>query len=81
MRARGLLEIPKDQFNFLWVVDFPLFDIEEGKLIANHHPFTAPLPADVPLLDLDPGRVRGLHYDCVLNGSVCCDALPPSPPL
>jgi len=67
---RGKLTIPADQWNFLWVVDFPLmsYDEERGGYAATHHPFTSPVPEDVPLLDSDPKTVRGQHYDVVLNG-------------
>lgn len=70
LEKRGLLEIPKNKYNFLWVVDFPLmiFDKEAGRHLAGHHPFTAPVPEDVELLDNDPLAVRGQHYDIVLNG-------------
>ncbi len=70
LEKRGRLSIPQDQYNFLWVVDFPLmlFEESEGRFVAAHHPFTAPVPEDAPLLDSDPKAVRGQHYDCVLNG-------------
>jgi aspartyl-tRNA synthetase len=70
LQARGRLTVPADQFNFLWVVDFPLmsFDEQEGRYLATHHPFTAPVAEDVALLDADPKAVRGQHYDVVLNG-------------
>ncbi|MGC9450929.1 MAG: aspartate--tRNA ligase [Oceanipulchritudo sp.] len=70
LQRRGRMDIPEDQFNFLWVIDFPLmlFDEEEGRYVAAHHPFTSPVPEDVQLLDTDPKAVRGQHYDCVLNG-------------
>ncbi len=70
LKERGRIEIPADQWNFLWVVDFPLmlFDEDEGRHVAAHHPFTAPVPEDAELLDSDPKAVRGQHYDCVLNG-------------
>lgn len=70
LKKRGKLEIPSDQFDFLWVVDFPLMTYEEehGRYVASHHPFTAPVPEDSHLLDSDPKRVRGQHYDLVLNG-------------
>jgi aspartyl-tRNA synthetase len=45
-----------------------LFDEEEGRHVAAHHPFTAPVPEDAELLESDPRAVRGQHYDCVLNG-------------
>jgi len=55
---------------FLWVVDFPLFffNEEEDRVDSNHHPFTAPKPEDVPLLESDPLKVRSIAYDLVLNG-------------
>jgi len=56
-------------WDVLFVVDFPLFERdEEGSLTYTHQPFVAPLEEDVPLLDSDPDRVRGTHYDLVLNG-------------
>lgn len=89
--------LPQDienQYNFLWVVDFPLFAKKEesfqdlnagkswknridfdslssllgGKYVSEHHPFTAPHPDYVHLLDVDPSKVKGQHYDIVLNG-------------
>jgi aspartyl-tRNA synthetase len=70
LKARGRLEIPDDQYNFLWVIEFPLmlYDEDEGRFVAAHHPFTSPVPEDIELLDTDPKKVRGQHYDCVLNG-------------
>jgi aspartyl-tRNA synthetase len=67
---RGKMTIRADQWNFLWVVDFPLmsYDEERGAYAATHHPFTSPVPEDTALLDTDPKAVRGQHYDCVLNG-------------
>ncbi len=67
---RGRMEIQKDKYNFLWVIDFPLmtYDEDEGRFVATHHPFTAPVAEDVALLDSNPHAVRGQHYDCVLNG-------------
>ncbi|MCS7062980.1 MAG: aspartate--tRNA ligase [Methylacidiphilales bacterium] len=69
-KARGKEMFASDQFNFLWVVDFPLlsFDREQNRWYSSHHPFTAPLPEDIPLLKTNPREVRGLHYDIVLNG-------------
>lgn len=68
--SHGKLTIPEDQFNFLWVVDFPLmtYDEEQGRFVATHHPFTSPVPEDIELLKTDPHAVRGQHYDIVLNG-------------
>lgn len=70
LQARGKLSIPADQFNFLWVIEFPLmlFDEEQGRYVSAHHPFTSPVEADIKYLDSDPLRVRGQHYDIVLNG-------------
>jgi len=67
---RDRMSLPSDQYNFLWVTDFPLmlFDEDEGRFVSSHHPFTAPVPEDIPLLDSDPKQVRGQHYDAVLNG-------------
>jgi len=63
--------VPKDRYEFLWVIDFPLleWDPEEKRYAAMHHPFTAPLDEDLPRLDSDPGQVRAKAYDLVLNGS------------
>jgi aspartyl-tRNA synthetase len=67
---RGRLSIPKDQFNFLWVIDFPLisFDEEQGRYLSTHHPFTAPVEEDMEKLKTDPQNVKAQHYDIVLNG-------------
>jgi len=61
----------KDDFKFLWVTDFPLleWDAEQRRHVAVHHPFTAPLEEDIPLLETDPGKARAQAYDIVLNGS------------
>ena len=71
LQARGKLSIPADQFNFLWVIEFPLmlFDEEQGRYVSAHHPFTSPVEEDIKYLDSDPLRVRGQHYDIVLNGT------------
>ncbi|MFO7248772.1 MAG: aspartate--tRNA ligase [Bacillota bacterium] len=67
-RERGL--IPDNTFAFLWVTDFPLltYDEEEGRFVANHHPFTMPREDDIPLFDTDPARIRAQAYDLVCNG-------------
>jgi aspartyl-tRNA synthetase len=60
----------KDEFSFLWVVDFPMFEYseEDGRYYAKHHPFTRPKEEDLVYLDSDPGKVRANAYDMVLNG-------------
>jgi aspartyl-tRNA synthetase len=62
---------PDRPYGFAWVTDFPLleYDNEQGRFVAVHHPFTAPLEEDMGLLDTDPARVRARAYDLVLNGS------------
>ena len=63
-------ELKAEHFNFLWVLDFPMFgyDEEEKRYAAMHHPFTAPMDDDLPNLESDPGKVRAKAYDMVLNG-------------
>jgi aspartyl-tRNA synthetase len=70
LKGQGKLVIPADQFNFLWVIEFPLlgFDREQNRWYSSHHPFTAPVTEDIPLLKSDPKKVRGQHYDVVVNG-------------
>jgi aspartyl-tRNA synthetase len=70
LKGQGKLNIPADRFDFLWVVDFPLlsFDKEQNRWYSSHHPFTAPVAEDVPMLKTDPKKVRGQHYDIVVNG-------------
>jgi aspartyl-tRNA synthetase len=60
-----------DQFEFLWVVDFPLleWDGEANRFVAMHHPFTSPLDDDAEKLNTKPGEARAKAYDLVLNGS------------
>lgn len=62
--------IGAEQWNFLWVTDFPLFewDQESGRHFARHHPFTSPAAADLDKLESDPGNVLARAYDVVLNG-------------
>lgn len=68
--AAELKLIDPKEMNFCWVVHFPMFarDEDEDRWVAMHHPFTAPLTGDLPLLDGDPGRIRAQAYDLVLNG-------------
>ncbi len=68
--ARKLDILNPDEYKFLWVTEFPLFeyDEEEGRYAAKHHPFTCPMDEDIELLDIDPGKVRAKAYDIVLNG-------------
>ena len=59
-----------NKYSCLWVIDFPMYEWsdEENRLMAMHHPFTAPKPEDIPLLDTDPASVRANAYDMVING-------------
>jgi aspartyl-tRNA synthetase len=68
-RKENLLD--PNRFEFLWVVDFPMFEWleDEGRYEFMHHPFTAPLESDAALLDTDQGKARARAYDLVLNGS------------
>lgn len=69
--ARRLGLIDPNKYNFLWVVDFPMFEYneEEKRCVAMHHPFTSPNDEDIPLLDTDPTKVKAKAYDMVLNGT------------
>jgi len=69
--ARRMNMIPSGVNRFLWVTDFPMFEKDPvtGALGAVHHPFTSPLPEDVPLLESAPERARAQAYDVVLNGT------------
>jgi aspartyl-tRNA synthetase len=62
--------IPEKAYALVWVVDFPLmeFDPQEKRYVALHHPFTAPLDEDLPLLDSEPAKSRSKAYDLALNG-------------
>jgi len=62
--------IPEDEYALVWVVDFPLmeFDPQEKRYVALHHPFTAPLDEDLPLLDSEPAKALSKAYDLALNG-------------
>ena len=69
--GRELKLVDEAAYRFLWVTDFPLmeYDKADRRYVSLHHPFTAPVDEDVPLLDKDPGAVRAKAYDLVLNGS------------
>lgn len=69
--AEKLNLIDKEKLNFLWVVEFPLFeyDYKEKRISATHHPFTAPVPEDVAILESETLKVRSDTYDLVLNGN------------
>ncbi|MGQ5709523.1 aspartate--tRNA ligase [Lactobacillus sp. PSON] len=62
--------IPKDVYDFVWVVDWPLFEYDEGwgRWIAAHHPFTMPDDKGIELLDTDPHKAHARSYDIVMNG-------------
>ncbi|XP_072367785.1 aspartate--tRNA ligase, mitochondrial [Scyliorhinus torazame] len=72
LESRGVALRDPDVFNFLWIVDFPLFLPKENSsegFESAHHPFTAPHPDDAHLIYKEPGTVRSQHYDLVLNGN------------
>jgi len=59
-------ESTDNSYNFLWVDDFPYFEIEDGNLLPSHHPFTSPI--DIESFNENPIAAKALHYDLVLNG-------------
>jgi aspartyl-tRNA synthetase len=69
--GRRLQLIDDKAFSLLWVTEFPLveYDGEEKRYVAVHHPFTAPHPEDIAMLENDPGKARARAYDLVLNGT------------
>ncbi len=69
--ARRFDLLKKDEYDLLWVTDFPLFEYseEEDRYVAKHHPFTMPVEEDIPLLDENPQKVRAKAYDMVFNGT------------
>ncbi len=69
--AKRLDLIDENEFNFLWVTEFPLleYDDESKRYVAMHHPFTSPMDEDVELLETAPEKVRAKAYDIVLNGT------------
>lgn len=66
--AKDYKLIPENKFAYCWVVDFPMFEMDEDVIIARHHPFTAPREEDEALLDTEPLKVIAQAYDLVLNG-------------
>ena len=66
--------IDESRFDFLWVVDYPLFDWDEieQRYEPFHHLFTAPTDESIPLLDTDPGKAQSQHYDLIINGTEIC---------
>ena len=69
--AKELELLDENQFNFLWVTEFPLleWDEEDERFVAVHHPFTMPMDEDIDKIDSNPGAVRAKAYDIVLNGT------------
>jgi aspartyl-tRNA synthetase len=69
--GRRLNLVNEGRFDLLWVTDFPMFEFseEEKRYVAMHHPFTAPKPEDIPLLESNPALARARAYDLVLNGN------------
>lgn len=69
-KITGILNSVEDKFSFLWVIDFPLLEYseDEKRYVAKHHPFTAPMDEDIPLLRSEPEKVRAKAYDIVVNG-------------
>lgn len=69
--ARRFDLLKKDEYDLLWVTDFPLFEYseEEDRYVAKHHPFTMPLEEDIPLLTENPQKARAKAYDMVFNGT------------
>jgi len=68
--ARRMNLVKSDDYRFLWVIEFPLFEWneEDERYYAVHHPFTSPMDEDIQYIESDPGRVRAKAYDIVLNG-------------
>src|SRR6185369_11119867 len=76
LNSQGKLTIDPKRFDFLWVIEFPLlgFDREQNRWYSSHHPFTAPVTEDIAnfhitgLPSVDLKKIRGQHYDIVVNG-------------
>jgi aspartyl-tRNA synthetase len=64
----GRPPVSEGPYRYVWVVDFPMFEAEDGRAVPAHHPFTMPHLDDVDLLESDPLKVRAQYYDLVLNG-------------
>ena len=69
--ARQMDLLDKNEYRFVWITEFPLLEWseEENRFTAMHHPFTMPMEEDLHLIDTDPGAVRAIAYDIVLNGN------------
>ncbi len=69
--AKKLNLIDPGKLSFVWITEFPLLEYSdtEKRFVSTHHPFTSPMPEDIPKLDTDPAHVRARAYDLVLNGS------------
>ena len=69
--AKQMELLDKNQYNFLWVTEFPLLEWsdEQNRYLAMHHPFTMPMEEELQYIDSEPGRVRAKAYDIVLNGN------------
>lgn len=67
-RELGLID--ENKYHFAWITEFPMYEYDEDlkKYVPMHHPFTRPLEEDIPFMDTDPGKVRAVCYDLVLNG-------------
>ncbi len=72
--AKKLDIIPENQYNLLWITEFPFFDWDEDSqtYVAMHHPFTSPMDECLEYLETDKGAVRAKAYDLVLNGVELC---------
>jgi aspartyl-tRNA synthetase len=68
-----LIDPSKNEFKIAWVLEFPLFlwDKDENRWASVNHPFTAPMEEDLPLLDSEPGKVRAVAHDLIINGYEC----------
>lgn len=66
--------IDESKWSVLWIVDFPLFELDEetGETIFVHHPFCSPNPEDMQYFDTEPLKVRAQQYDMVMNGNEIC---------